>query len=142
MVHDINRALMYGDRHGHLQPTMAKRRFCVVDGLIAGEGFGPMSPDPLAAGVVLAGRNPVAVDLVGAELMGFDYERIPMLAEAFVEHPLPLVEFRADEISITSNVGDLCGNLDTLRHAGRPAFAAPLGWIDFIERAHSNGKPA
>jgi uncharacterized protein (DUF362 family) len=138
-VHDINRALVYGDVGGHLHSKMTKRRLCVIDGILAGEGFGPLSPEAVPAGVIIAGRNPVAADVVGAELMGFDFRRIPMLAEAFVGHPLPLVGFAAEDIQVASNLPTLCGRLDNLRQAERRAFEAPLGWEKYVERALAAG---
>ena len=138
MVLDINRALMYGDRQGSLQSALTKRRFCVVDGIVAGEGLGPVSADPATAGVILAGQNPVAVDIAGAELMGFDYRRIPMLANALLDHPLPLVEFGADDVRLVSNAADWSGTLEDLRRAQPFAFNAPLGWDHFLEREPTN----
>lgn len=135
MVHDINRALIYGDVSGRLQRQPTKRRLCVVDGIVAGEGMGPTSPDPLPCGVIIAGHNPVAVDVVGAEIMGFDYSRIPQLAEAFKEHAFPLVCFKPEEITISTNVAECEGGLAALRAANPFAFAAPLGWNGYIERA-------
>ncbi len=46
--------------------------FVIVDSIIAGEGQGPMAADPVRLGVVLAGRNGVAVDTVACHLMGFE----------------------------------------------------------------------
>jgi uncharacterized protein (DUF362 family) len=44
----------------------------IVDGVIGMEGKGPSQGTPVNSGVALAGANALAVDLVGAELMGFD----------------------------------------------------------------------
>jgi uncharacterized protein (DUF362 family) len=134
MVHDINRALMYADSSGHLQQRPTKRRFCVVDGIVAGQGMGPTSPDPLPCGLVLAGHSPVAVDVVGAEIMGFDYRRIPQLAEAFRAHRFPLASFDVERIRIATNIAAWGRELETLRAADPFAFAAPLGWNDYVER--------
>ncbi len=42
----------------------------IVDGIVAMEGNGPGSGDPRALGVLLAGTNPVAVDVIAAEITG------------------------------------------------------------------------
>lgn len=44
----------------------------VLDGIVAMEGDGPTRGAPVPLGVVLAGMDAVAVDAVGATLMGFD----------------------------------------------------------------------
>jgi uncharacterized protein (DUF362 family) len=134
MVHDINRSLLYSDANGGLCQAPIRRRFVVVDGIVAGQGTGPVQADPLPCGLILAGRNPVAVDVVAAELMGFDHGRIPMLSQAFVPHSFPLIEYGASEIAIRSNLESWCGDLNHLRLADTFQFAAPLGWKSYIER--------
>ncbi|MCP6623436.1 DUF362 domain-containing protein, partial [Klebsiella pneumoniae] len=42
----------------------------IVDGIVAMEGDGPGSGDPRPMGLILAGANAVAVDVVAAELAG------------------------------------------------------------------------
>ena len=42
----------------------------IVDGIVAMEGNGPGSGDPLRLGVLIAGVNPVAVDLIAGRLAG------------------------------------------------------------------------
>jgi uncharacterized protein (DUF362 family) len=44
----------------------------VVDGVVGMEGEGPVKGTPIASGVALAGTDALAVDLLGAELMGMD----------------------------------------------------------------------
>jgi uncharacterized protein (DUF362 family) len=133
MVLDINRALAYGDLEGRLRNT-PRRRFCVVDGIVAGEGTGPIYADARPCGVVVAGANPVAVDVACAELMGFDPATIPMLANALAPHPLPLFEGSPDDVRIESNLETLRGSLARLAAATPFEFRAPLGWVGHIER--------
>ena len=52
----------------------------VVDAVVAGQGDGPLSPQPLPLGLILAGQNAAAVDWVGAHLLGYDPERCPSSA--------------------------------------------------------------
>ena len=59
-------------RFGSPSPQNRKRHFVLVDGILAGEGSGPMNPDPVSAGIVLFGVHPPSVDAVCAYLMGFD----------------------------------------------------------------------
>ena len=55
---------MYADAEGRVHEQPVRRFFSVVDGIVAGEGNGPLDPTPKRALVVLAGGNPVAVDAV------------------------------------------------------------------------------
>jgi uncharacterized protein (DUF362 family) len=58
----------------------------IIDGLWAMQGQGPTSPFPedliKDMNILVAGKNPIAVDAVGAMLMGFDPKDIPLLAMA------------------------------------------------------------
>lgn len=56
--------------------------YAIVDGIVGMEGNGPISGEPVAAGVLVFADDPVAADVVGATLMGFDPQAIPYLAEA------------------------------------------------------------
>jgi uncharacterized protein (DUF362 family) len=51
--------------------------YTVADGFIAMEGFGPSGGTPVKLGVVAAGDNAVAVDLVCIRLMGMEFDAIP-----------------------------------------------------------------
>jgi hypothetical protein len=132
MVHDINRCLLYSD--GEQFPMLvAKRYLAIVDGVVAGEGNGPATPDRLEAGLLVAGFNPVAVDCATTHLMGFNALKLPMLREAFAPHLLPLANFRYEEIFITSNVANWQGLLVNLKPEVCFHFRPHFGWINSIE---------
>jgi hypothetical protein len=65
---------------------VVKPHISIIDGLWAMQGQGPTSPfhEDLIKdmNVILAGTNPVAVDMVGAMIIGFDPDEIPVLAMA------------------------------------------------------------
>ena len=44
----------------------------IIDGVLAGEGEGPLAPGDVPLGAILAGTDPVAVDCLAVRLMGFD----------------------------------------------------------------------
>jgi uncharacterized protein (DUF362 family) len=99
MVIDLNRILMYTDKDGTLQDRPTRKVFCLVDGIVGGEGNGPLDPRPKPAGVVVAGVNPVAVDLACAKLMGFDPDRLPLLRRASDDaHSMPLATFNSNHV--------------------------------------------
>ncbi len=54
----------------------------IVDAVVAMEGDGPGSGDPVNVGRLLAGENPVAVDFVAARLVGIPPERLHIEREA------------------------------------------------------------
>lgn len=76
---DLNRIALYADKQGIINETQQRKYFGIIEGFVAGEKNGPLSPDPVYAGVLISGFNPVALDAVGARAMGFDVKKIPLI---------------------------------------------------------------
>ncbi len=130
MVLDLNTCLFLFDGAG-TRRTRPLRYLAVVDGIIGGEGNGPMAPDPRPAGVILAGTHPVAVDVVTATLMGFDWTRLRMLRQAFAERVAPLCSFGPDDIEVLSDNPAWKGAVADLED---PLLFRPhFGWAGAIE---------
>lgn len=72
---DLNHLLYFGEK-------TPKQVITVVDGIVAGEGEGPLRSSPKAAGLLIAGENPACIDGVLARLMGYNLSRIPMVYHA------------------------------------------------------------
>lgn len=54
----------------------------IVDGVVAMQGNGPISGQPVRVGAIVVGDDPVATDVVAASIMGFDPDDLAYLAEA------------------------------------------------------------
>jgi uncharacterized protein (DUF362 family) len=133
MALDLNKALFYFDGEG--RPRQKPLQYLtIVDGIIAGEGDGPMSPDARPAGLIVAGLNPVAVDTVCTLLMGFEYQKIGIVGEAWHVKDCPLVTFPPEETRCFSNVARWTGSLEDLSHAPHLGFRPHFGWKGHIER--------
>jgi hypothetical protein len=132
MVLDLNRILLYVDREGHLQGRPARRTVSIVDGIVGGEGNGPLDPTPKRAGVVLAGSSPLAVDLVGARLMGLDYRHLPLLTRGLDSHSLPLASWAYEDLVCACEDAAF---LTPLTEGKLPVlhFRPPLGWQGHVE---------
>jgi uncharacterized protein (DUF362 family) len=141
MVIDLNRILFYADADGRVHDHPVRRLFSVVDGIVAGEGNGPMDCDAKPAGVVLAGRNSIAVDLAAARLMGFDYLRLPILREAIAPHARPLASFAYEDIFVRSNVAEFDRPLAEFEGPCL-AFRPHFGWRGHVEVGADAGATA
>jgi len=129
MVLDLNRILMYADAAGRWHDRPVRRFWSIVDGIISGEGNGPLDPQPRSCGWVVTGGNPVAVDATCARLMGFRLDRLPMIARAMDAHAFPLTTFGAGEIQVTRELGTTPLESLTSESSFRPHF----GWRDYVE---------
>jgi Domain of unknown function (DUF362) len=78
---DLVRIAIFADKNGRLCTIPQRRFLSIVDGIVGGEGDGPLRPTAKPCGVLLAGLHPVAVDMASARLMGFDYRKIRYLHE-------------------------------------------------------------
>ncbi len=138
MCLDLNKLLLYGNRDATLRPAdpgNRKRYLSVVDGILAGEGRGPMNPDPVAAGVVVVGLDPVAVDSGCAILMGFDVARLPVIREAFRSRGWPITYVEREEIEIVSDHRPWNGRLGELNPRDLLRFRPHFGWAGHLEAA-------
>jgi hypothetical protein len=139
MCIDLNRCFYYSDARGeHFDaPAPVRRVLTLIDGVVAGEGEGPLAPLDVPLGAVIAATDPVALDLVAVRLMGFDERRLPKLCEPMQDRELRITAVRA-----ASDV-EICevdaGTFATRRLAldaiacQRP-FAPHPGWRGFVER--------
>lgn len=133
MVVDLNKSLFYFDGCGERRKKPL-RYLTIVDGITAGEGNGPMAPDVVPAGLIVAGFNPVAVDSACALLMGFDDKKIPLLSGGWRATKFPLVNFTNESVHCVSNVDEWNGSLDDLREAPHFGMKPHFGWVGRIER--------
>ena len=62
--------------------ALLKPRLSIMDAVVGMEGNGPGSGDPREIGVVLAGADAVAVDVVASRVVGIAPERLPIIQAA------------------------------------------------------------
>lgn len=129
---DLNRAVLYADKEGVMQPTRQRKFFGIIDGVIAGEKNGPLCADCVLAGAIIAGHNPVTLDAVGATLMGFDIDKIPLIRNGFEKNMVsPVFSGTRDDIKIidSGNVFDI----DAFAKQQNLKFEPHPNWKSFVE---------
>jgi len=138
---DLNRILLYGRADkttitgttgagtvgvGTMQEEIQRRVIHIVDAVIAGQGNGPLAPDPLELGFLLAGNNASAVDWVGAHFLAYDPEKIPLLRHAFEQFRWPITNFPSASVRVTGDLGK--GAPQPVIESVRTTVTHPLGW--------------
>ncbi len=137
-VDDLNRILFfYSPAKAAIQPQPQRRYFAVVDGIVAMEGNGPLRGTPKNTGVILGGDDPLAVDVVAAAVMGFDWKRIALLRGIAATRQGPKYSrFSGDlsTIELLSNVAQW----NSFAALGREqaSFRPPNGWRNSVEIEH------
>jgi uncharacterized protein (DUF362 family) len=140
MCLDLNRILRYADAAGRFHDQPPRRQISIQDAVIAGQGDGPLKPDPHPMGLILGSLNPAAGDWVAARLLGLDPRRIPIIARAFEAQPLALADFRPEDIELRAGGADLT-DAEAARRFARPA-RPPAGWRGHCELDRSGSENA
>jgi uncharacterized protein (DUF362 family) len=136
MCLDLNKIVFYGNADGSLRepgPENRKRHYVLVDGILAGQGNGPLDPDPVRAGMVLFGVHPPSVDAACAYLMGFDPGRIPIVGRAFQCRRFFLSAFHWHDVLLRSNCASWDCKLTDIPPGKTFHFEPHFGWKGHIE---------
>jgi len=138
MCCDLNRCLYYSDANGlHLDaPKPVRTVLTIIDGILAGEGEGPLAPSDVKLGAVIAGTDPVGVDLVAIRLMGFDEKKLPTVAGPMKDEGprITAVHSAADvEVGEVASQGGSVANRTLDDISASDPFEAHAGWIGHVE---------
>jgi len=131
MVLDIARILRFGRLDGQMGDMPIRRHLALVDGIIAGEGEGPITPIPRRCGTVIFGDDICDVDTVCALVMGYDPRKIKMVSHAFHSQSYPITGRSMKDVEIRLN--DKPVNVADILRSFAPAFAPPKGWTGIME---------
>lgn len=132
MALDIARVLRYGSLDGKLHDVPQRPHYMIVDGIVGGEGNGPLAMTPVDSGVLVFAPDVPVGDAIAAALMGFDPHLIPIVREAFNQQSYPLTDMEMDSVKVACNDG-----LRTLEELSRTidrSFQPPPGWVGYLEK--------
>jgi uncharacterized protein (DUF362 family) len=125
MVMDLNLILNFGTIHGTIADVPQRVMYSLCDGIIGGQGDGPLDPSPLSLGAITFSNNSALNDICCAELMRMDVTRIPLLVAAS-----KVLIAAASEIRLNGKPA----SLNELRSAGIDTEMPP-GWTDYQRKA-------
>lgn len=136
MCLDLNKIVSYGTPDGSFRPPVResrRRHLALIDGIVAGQGRGPMNPDPLPAGLVVFGTNAPSVDAVATYLFGFDPDRVPIVRNAFACREFPLVEWPWRDVVVRSDDSRWDGRLGDVDPAATLDAQPHFAWRGHVE---------
>ena len=125
MALDIARIVEFCDAQGRLQQERIRPHLALVDGVIGGEGSGPLKPSPVDSHVLFFCADPVVADYAAAMLMGFDPLRVPHIRHAWLERASPMHRAEFHEVRVVAPGVE--GGLELLRRFALE-FRPPAGW--------------
>jgi uncharacterized protein (DUF362 family) len=130
MIYDLNLVMQCVDADGRLHATPQRNYFCIVDGLISGEGNGPLQPLPRNTDWLAFGDDPFAIDAAFCWFMGFDPAKIPIIAERKEFTGFKWGDFELDDLLIELDEK----NIKVIESDLNFHFVPPPGWRNSIER--------
>ncbi len=121
MVMDLNLILNFGTPDGKLAESQQRTMFSLCDGIVGGQGNGPLDPEPLNLGVITFTNNSALNDVCCALLMNMDVTRIPLLVAASSTFGQSASQIRVNETLV---------GYDDLKPFGVDTKMPP-GWLDY-----------
>ena len=124
MVLDLNKIALYGKADGSISASVQRDVFSLCDGIIGGQGDGPLKPEPLALGVISFTSHSGSNDIAMATMMGFDTNKIAMLKE---------INKSKDKDNVDLFWNGKSSNILDIKNFEIKAKAAP-GWEDYLSK--------
>jgi hypothetical protein len=130
MIYDLNMVVQCLDSNGQLHDSPQREYFCIVDGLVAGEGNGPLFAKPRLIDWLVFGNDPFKVDATLAWFMGFEPSYLQIIRNRAAFMGPVWGDFDLDELEVVCD-----GHPQRLtRSAVNFGFEPPPGWIGHVER--------
>lgn len=130
MALDIARIIRYARIDGSMSSEPQRQHLAFVDGVVAGEGEGPLRPSPRNVGALLFSHDVAALDYASALLMGFDPTQIPLVRHAFDRMRYQVSDASLASVGLVLNYRNVSA-WELRRLLPRP-FCPPKGWIDHL----------
>jgi uncharacterized protein (DUF362 family) len=133
---DLGKVVFFADHRGRLHNRMCHGKYLtLLDGIVAGEGEGPLAVDDKAVGALCGGLDPRITDIAVTKLLGFDWKQIPQFknftrikhlkfSEFLGENKIRLLISRGSDRVQKMPLSELKINLH---------FKPPSGWKAHIE---------
>ncbi len=121
MALDLARILSLAAPDGSMGERVVRQHLVLLDGVVGGEGEGPLRPTAVRSGFVMFSDNPVLADHAAARLVGFAPDRLALLREA--GRAVPSEGWREARIVCFGRELKTADDLPVVRR-----FRPPRGW--------------
>jgi uncharacterized protein (DUF362 family) len=122
MVMDLNLILIYGKVDGTISSQPQRVLYSLCDGVIGGQGNGPLNPIPLPLGIISFTNSSELNDICMATLMNFDIKKIPLLNFA---------KNKIDKNNVSINLNGKKISLEELKKISIDTLPPP-GWEGYL----------
>jgi hypothetical protein len=131
MALDLAQLVFYADATPSLYDVVRRKHLSIIDGIIGGEGEGPLSSTPVNSGVLIFGDDVAVVDALAVRIMGYDPLLLPIVSRAFSLARYPISTQRQEEDCLVIHNGVQYRHSDVAPVLGRQ-FRPPNGWVEHL----------
>ncbi len=86
MVMDLNQIALYGKIDGTLSNIPQRVIYTLCDGIVGGQGSGPLQPEPLALGILSFSNDAYLMDEIMGYIFSLDIDKVPLLKAAMKQN--------------------------------------------------------
>jgi len=122
MVLDINLIALYGKGDGSLSNEQQRTIYSLCDGIVGGQGDGPLNPSPLPLGIIAFSNDSYLIDFIVGKIFRLDIEKIAILREALKYINTYDIYLNNDKIDL-EDINSLSLDVEL-----------PPGWKDYVRR--------
>ncbi len=126
MALDVARCVAHAMPDGTLTEGFVRKHLVLTDGIIAGEGEGPLSPKPVSFGWLFFASDPFAADYINCLAMGFAPNIIPLVGAAPYITDYPVTNLKVADVRLSVNGEDVSPAF--LIKATKEKFRPPQNW--------------
>lgn len=124
---DLNHILyFYSTKTQKLENKQQRHLLTIVDGIIAGQGNGPLKSVEKKLGMLLGGFNPANIDAAIARIIGYNISRIPTIYNALY-NVKSLFSLKRDEKVMVNLLND--NDKVELNEINQQNFILPVYWL-------------
>jgi len=134
MCLDLQRIVHYGTSACKLSDRPQRKIITITDAIVAGQGNGPLAPDPVPLGILSMGTCVAAIDYVHCFLIGLDPEKIPLVRYSFSQDIRSIAAFAPDQVEPV--IDGVAIPIDQLYSQLGRTFDLPRGWVGHCELAY------
>ncbi|MHA1285661.1 MAG: DUF362 domain-containing protein, partial [Promethearchaeota archaeon] len=130
MAVDLARILRYADVNGIMYKRPIRNHLALIDGIIGGEGEGPLRPKSVKSGILAFTDNILSSDWVAAILMGFDPYKLPLLTKtrSLRQYPVSLNDLWDEEVIYNSEKTNFTELMKIISYH----YSPPHGWRGYL----------
>ena len=122
---------MFADKSGSLSEKKQRKYLTLVDAIVGGQGEGPLKPEPVSVGYVIASTDPIAADITATKLIGFDWRKIPQYSNYDNRQKYSFSDFKGKEKDVEVIYNGKSMSLIEMNKEFK--FKPSKGWLGHIE---------